>query len=251
MPTTLYVITGSHACRTASLMLEHKGVPFRTVELPTGLHPLLIRAVGFAGNKVPIRTVDGATHRQLATLDRLGTVPALRFGGEKVQTNREIARFLERLRPEPALFPADPMRRLDVEEAETWGDEVLQMAARRVTLATGWGGLDAVHKRGADGRLGPLLARSAPMRALMTRMAGRSFRANSNNRSELFAAVPSLLDRVDSWIGAGTLCGDQLNAADFAIAPSLALLSYSPDLSAEISARPSGALVDRLLPEPA
>jgi hypothetical protein len=34
------------------------------------------------------------------------------------------------------------------------------------------------------------------------------------------------------------------------VAPSLALLSYRPDLAAQIAARPAGALLDRLLPEP-
>ena len=61
MGAKLYVIPGSHACRTASLMLEHKHIPYDTVELPTGLHPLLVRAHGFPGHRTPIRTVDGAT----------------------------------------------------------------------------------------------------------------------------------------------------------------------------------------------
>jgi hypothetical protein len=30
---TLYVIPGSHACRAGMLMLEHKGIAYRTVEL--------------------------------------------------------------------------------------------------------------------------------------------------------------------------------------------------------------------------
>ena len=46
MGAKLYVIPGSHACRTASLMLEHKHIPYDTVELPTGLHPFLVRARG-------------------------------------------------------------------------------------------------------------------------------------------------------------------------------------------------------------
>src|SRR5437764_12951901 len=121
---TLYVIPGSHACRTGILMLEHKRIPFHMVELFTGAHPYLLRLLGFPGNKQPIRTVDGRTHRSLALIDRLGTVPALRFGSERVQTNRAIARFLDRVQPQPPLFPADPERRAAVEQAERWGDEV-------------------------------------------------------------------------------------------------------------------------------
>jgi hypothetical protein len=47
------------------------------------------------------------------------------------------------------------------------------------------------------------------------------------------------------------LNGPQLNAADFVIAPSLALIAYRLDLRAQIEARPCGAFVERVLPEPA
>jgi len=243
----VYVITGSHACRTGTLMLEHKGIPYRLVRLPTGVHPLLLRAAGFAGNRTPIRTVDGATHRELAVLDRLGTVPALRLGPERIQTNGAIARFLERLQPGPPLFPHEPERRRAVEDAERWADEVLQMGARRVALATT---LRTMTMNGADGRLGPLLAQSRPMRVVQSHIARRIFRAAAGNLDALLTAIPPMLDRVDQYIGDGVLGGEELNVADFAIAPSLALLCYRPELSAEISRRPAGVLVDRLLPEP-
>jgi glutathione S-transferase len=247
----LYVIPGSHACRSAALMLEHKGLAYRTIELPTGMHPLLLRALGFAGNREPIRLLDGSAPAHLALLDRLGTVPALRAAARRVQTNREIARFLEREHPEPLLFPADETQRGAVEEAERWGDEALQMAARRVALATASRGLDAMHRRAADGRLGPLLSRSGPVRAVASRMAGRSFRAGAGNEAALVAAIPPMLDKVDAWIEQGVLGSPDLNVADYMIVPSLALLSSRPELRAQIAARPAGALLDRLLPEPA
>jgi glutathione S-transferase len=247
---TLYVIPGSHACRTAMLMLEHKGLAYRRVELRTGSHPISIRLRGFSGHRAPIREVDGRTHAALAMLDRGGTVPALRFASERVQTNRRIARFLDREAPARPLLPLDPARRREVEDAEQWGDEVLQMAARRTMLATTARGLDAVRNRGNEGRLGPLLASGEWMRMFASRSAGLFFRARGASESELMGAVPSLLDRVDELIGAGVLNGGELNAADFMIAPSLALLSYRGDLAAEMEARPCGGFLDRLLPEP-
>jgi glutathione S-transferase len=36
---SLYVIPGSHPCRSAMLMLEHKQLPYRRVDLVTLLHP--------------------------------------------------------------------------------------------------------------------------------------------------------------------------------------------------------------------
>jgi len=50
MEAKLYVILGSHACRTGMLLLEHKGIDYRRVELPTPLHPAILRMRGFSGN---------------------------------------------------------------------------------------------------------------------------------------------------------------------------------------------------------
>src|SRR5205807_9372766 len=115
MEAKLYVILGSHACRTGMLMLEHKGVEYERVELPTGLHPFALRLRGFAGNPAAFRRVDERPHHMLGIADRMGTVPALLVDGQRVKTNREIARFLDELRPDPPLFPADPDRRRAVE----------------------------------------------------------------------------------------------------------------------------------------
>jgi glutathione S-transferase len=233
------------------LMLEHKGIAYRQVVLLTGPHPLSLRLRGFPGNRVPIRHVDGQTHRSLGTMDRMGTVPALRFAAQRVQTNHEIARFLDRVQPEPPLFPADPEHRRAVEEAELWGDQVLQMAARRIALASAFHGLDVMHNRGNDGRLGPLLSPNESVRAIAARTAARFvFRANPDSERELLSALPPMLDRVDAWVDAGVLNASALNAADFMIASSLALLTYRLDLRSEIEARPAAALIDRVLPEP-
>jgi glutathione S-transferase len=248
MTTKLYVILGSHACRTGMLLLEHKGIEYERVVLPTGLHPLGLRLLGFSGNPAPFRRVDDNRHPLLGHADRMGTVPALQLDGRRVKTNRRIARFLEEVRPDPPLFPADAERRGAVEEAERWGDEVLQMAARRLALAAfGRGGLIG---RGDDGRLGPLLWGNATVRAVGGRLVGVVFSANVRADAELRAALPGVLDRIDGWIEAGVLNGDQPNAADFMIAPSLALISYVRDLRPEIEQRPAIRLLDRLLPEP-
>ncbi len=246
----LYVIPGSHACRAAILALAHKDIEHRRVELPTGPHPFLVRMFGFPGHPTPIRNVDGRAHVSLALLDRMGTVPALSFGSERIQTNRRISRFLDRVQPQPALFPADPEQRLAVEEAELWADEAFQMAARRIVLAASLHGLDALHNRGNRGRLGPLLSANETMRMMGSRIAGRfAFRATSDSERELLDSLPAMLEKIDAWIDAGVLNGSALYAADFMIAPSLALLAYRLDLREDIQARPAGALLERVLPE--
>jgi glutathione S-transferase len=246
----LYVILGSHACRAGMLMLDHKGIPYRAVTLPTGLHPMLLRLRGFPSNPVH-RRIGDRRPLMLAMADRFGTVPALNYGGERVQTNRDIACFLDRLQPDPPLFGADPERRPAIEEAERWGDEVFQMAARRLAFAALLHGRDGMIDRGNDGRLGPLLFRHETVRFVGAGMLGRmAFGASRATEPELLGSLTGMLDRVDGWIGAGVLNGEDLNAADFIIAPSLALISYRRDLRAQVEARAAAELVERVLPEP-
>ncbi|MEA2167793.1 MAG: hypothetical protein QOF76_1093, partial [Solirubrobacteraceae bacterium] len=78
----LYVIPGSHACRSAMLMLEHKGLDYRRVDIPTGLHPIVARLRGFdAGGQR--RNAGGRRTLGIRIGDRLGTVPALAAGSER------------------------------------------------------------------------------------------------------------------------------------------------------------------------
>jgi hypothetical protein len=125
----------------------------------------------------------------------------------------------------------------------------------RSPSVAGSGSAAATTSRGAtragDGRLGPLLARGERARAINNEIAARMiFRANVDAERELLAELPAQLDRVDAWIADGVLDGPELNAADYMIAPSLALIAYRLDLRAQIEARPGGAFVERVLPEP-
>jgi glutathione S-transferase len=242
MSARLYVILGSHACRTGMLLLEHKRVPYRTVTLPSGMHPMFLRFAGFGGSAEPIRPVDGKTRTTVAMADKIGTVPALHIDDDRVQTNTAIARYLDEVRPERPLFPADADERREVEEAEEWGDQVLQMVARRVVLAAGRRG----EHVGDEGRLGPLLMKSRIARRGVVEVAGRFFAADEEAEQAMLAELPAHLDRVDAWVGAGVLDGDDLNAADYMIVTSLALLCYCPDLAPQVQGRPAGRLVERV-----
>jgi glutathione S-transferase len=174
------------------------------------------------------------------------TVPALKLDGTRVQTNRRIARFLDRLQADPALVPAS--RRIEIEEAERFADEVVQSLARRLVLAAGRRDLGSLDGDGAGGRLEEILAHSRRRRSRAMRLGARFFGISDETESLDLAALPKVLDRVDALIDAGVLNGDELNAADFQIAPSIALLAYRSDLRA-IEGRPAWALVERLLPD--
>src|SRR5947209_5652433 len=163
---TLYVIPGSHACRSAMLMLEHKQVPYRRVDVVTLLHPLVVRLHGFdAGGQT--RSAGGRRTWGLRLGDRLGTVPALAANGDRISTNHGIARFLDEHHSGPPLFPADPDQRAAVEEAEHWANETLQMAARRLPGAWAVSDPTAFSLASGDGRLGYLLYRRALTRRLV------------------------------------------------------------------------------------
>src|SRR3954462_11906930 len=110
MNARLYVIPASHPSIAAALMLEHKGIDYKRTDLMPVVSKGVLRAVGFPGI----------------------TVPALKIDGDRVQGSRQIARELERLRPEPPLFPADGAQRAAVEEAERLGDEELQHPIRQL-----------------------------------------------------------------------------------------------------------------------
>src|SRR5947209_1316095 len=115
----LYVIPGSHACRSAMLMLERKQVAYERVDVVTLTHPLVARLHGFdAGGQT--RTAGGRRPPGLRLGDLLGTVPGLAAGEERISTNHRIARFLDERHPDPPLFPSDPERRRAVEEVERW-----------------------------------------------------------------------------------------------------------------------------------
>ena len=110
MEIKLYSIVVSHPARAAGLMLRYKGIEHEIVDIPPGSQRALMRLHGFAG----------------------GTVPGLKIDGRKVQGSLEISRALEELQPEPHLFPTDPQQRVAVEEAERWGEAVLQPPPRNL-----------------------------------------------------------------------------------------------------------------------
>jgi glutathione S-transferase len=220
-----YAIPGSHAAHTGHLMLEHKGIPFRRRNLVPGFHRVYVRLRGFPGDRVP----------------------AVRFAdGRRAQGTRPLARALDEVRPEPRLVPDDPR----VEDAERWGDEVLQQWARRMVVEVGTRDPDGLSGRGGAGRLGPLLTPRERPRRSMARMVKLAFWMTPEQLRDDQRRVDEMLGHVDELIGAGVLNGEQLNCADFQIATSLALVDYRLDVRDDLRGRPAGELMERVLPAP-
>ena len=229
MRATVYGIPGSHPVRASRLMLDHKGIDYKLVQVPPAACRPMLRAMGFPG----------------------GTVPAIKLDGRKLQTTRAISRALDEIVPERPLFPDDPELRSRVEEAELWGDEVLQPVPRRISYATP---VRKQARRDLAGFFeGPLLglpprlavATAAPLLAAGARMN----RASDEAVKADLTALPNHLNRVDAFIAGGIIGRPELNAADFQIAASVRLLMCFADLRPSIEKRPAGEHALRIVPE--
>jgi glutathione S-transferase len=216
---------GSNAAAAASLMLEHKSVTYDQVWLPPGLHAFIMLGLGFQS---------------------MG-IPAADFDGRRVQGSRWIARALDELVPEPALFPADPELRRKVEDAERWGEH-FQDAMRRLFYCSARRDrsvFTTMMKAGRGRGMHLALRLGAP---LMVRLAAGAHHASDSAGREDLELLPERLSQVDAWIEEGLLNSEELNAADFQIAPNVAGLLRSADLWPYVEGRPAAELARRVVP---
>jgi glutathione S-transferase len=225
MRARLYTFAVSNPGHTARLMLAHKGIETEIVTLLPGLHPLLLWGRGF----------------------RRGTVPAIRLDGRRIDGSLEIAQALERLVPEPPLYPADPDRRRAVEEAERWGEAELQPVPRRIfrwALASD----QRVRARFAAQVGVPLPSLAGVLSWPSARLLAARVHADEAHVRAALANLRGTLDHVDGLIADGIIGGEQPNAADFQIAPTVRLLGAFQDLAPLVAGRPCDAHARRYLP---
>jgi len=224
---TLYVIHGSHPCASVEAGLRLKGLEYRTVYVQFGLSSLT-QTVRFGKR----------------------TVPGLTVGPQRVSGSRLILRALDGLVPDPPLVPSDPQLRAAVDEADLWGDDVLQDQVR-------WIAVDAIRREPSvaldygSKSAPPLPAAAIPAasRALFITEMTLVGAPPDRVRNEYLPALPGHLDHVDELIADGVLGGDQVNVADCQVAGSIRLLQTFEDLREAIDARPCGQLARRLCPE--
>jgi glutathione S-transferase len=223
----LFVIPASHPSITAELMLRHKGIAYKRTDLLPVISKGALRAVGFPGV----------------------TVPALKIDGAKVQGSRQVTRELDRVQPQPPLFPADAEQRAAVEEAERFGDEELQHPIRQIL----WWSLKRdkapLRSYSEGAKIGLPIGLAMKTAAPIVALSAHFNEASEENARAAIAALPAMLDRIDAWIAAGVLNGEQLNAADFQIATSVGLAMTLDDLRPAIENRPAGALAKRVVPD--
>ncbi len=224
----LYGIALSHPVLAARGMLEHKGLPYRYVEMLAGTHPVHLFAIGFRGV----------------------TVPAMRLpDGRRVQGSLGIAQALEQFAPHPSLYPAEPAARAAAQSAERWGEEVLQPIPRRLIR----GGLrHHLRQRRWFADVATPLPAPGVMSVLLTPLVPafvwQAHATDERVRHDL-ETLPTLLDEVDRLLETGVIGGPELGAADFQIGSSVRMLLAMEDAGRLVAGRPAMAFARRVVPD--
>ncbi|MFM8791729.1 MAG: glutathione S-transferase N-terminal domain-containing protein [Solirubrobacterales bacterium] len=224
---TLYTIPGSHPGISAALMLERKGVEYRRVDLLPVISKVVLRALGFP----------------------LVTVPALKLDGRKFQGSIEIARALDRYAPEaPPLLPTGP-ERASIEEAEALGESELQHPIRQILWWLLKRDRDAMRSYVEGSKIGLPIGLAIKTGGPLVAASVHFNEADDENGQAAIAVLPGLLDRLDEFVLSGVIGGEEPNAADFQIAPSVRLAMTVADLRPFIEDRPIGHATMRLVPD--
>jgi glutathione S-transferase len=100
----LYRAAWSTNCERVGLALAHKGIEAQSVLIEYG-------------DRSPVEAISGR-----------GLLPVIEDSGKVVSDSVAILRHLERRRPEPPLFPADPARRAEVDLFIDWFERVYKQA---------------------------------------------------------------------------------------------------------------------------
>jgi glutathione S-transferase len=207
-------------------MLELKGIAYDLIHVLPGNQRVHMRMAGF----------------------RSGTVPGLKIDGRKIQGSTNIARELDAVVREPALYPHDAGARREVEDAERWGDTEFQDVPRHILR---W----ALMK---DSGLRKWFAEtdgSMPLPGVASKLTGpvaiyyaRAVGANEAQVRKDIAQLPQHLDRIDELFAQKVLTRDPPNAATFQLLCSVRALLGFTDFEEEVGARSFAPLARELFP---
>jgi len=202
-------------CGKVRRILEHKGLPYTTVEY------------------------NGLRARKAKGLTDVGKLPVLDYDEERVQDSSDIAAFVQARHPEPSLYPSDPLLRARVHFWEDWADESLywfeiylrfmypEARARAVALLAE--GRPAFERVLLGRVIKGMYAKKVAAQGLGRMPAKRveeKFLAHVDNLETLLAK--------QRW-----LVGDARSLADIAVQAQLAEIARTSHLADEIAKRPA------------
>ena len=191
------------------MALQAKGLSFREVEVTPGI------------GQISLFRLSG--QRQ---------VPVLVDGDDVVSDSSAICRYLEEMRPEPALIPADPKQRAQMQLIEDWADTTLAAAVRSALL----------QAAADDAQLREVLLPDdvpSPVRQLMSGLPGgwlSSFGEllGQEQRASMLSSLCSVADGLDPN---GCLVGHAISLADLALAAQLSLLRFPASSGESLAGR--------------
>jgi glutathione S-transferase len=219
----LHTLAPSHPCAAVEAALRLKGLAYDRVELQVGREGHGEQMAGIYG--------EGRT-----------TVPGMLIDDEPVHGSNAILEALERLAPDPSLYPAELGDR--VAAAARWGDEELQDLGRRLP----WG---ALHFRpeamgtfaGPDAP--PLDPSGTDFAIRFVRAMWKYHRVTATQLAADLAGLPAKLDHVDALVAEGVLDGETPNAADLQIGSTLNVLLTLGDVRPHVEGRPAERVARR------
>jgi glutathione S-transferase len=220
---TLHALPPSHPCMAVAAALERKGLEYERVDLP------------MTGHNAEMERIYGEGHR---------TVPGVVVDGEPVHGSVAILERLEEIRPEPPLYP-EPIA-AEVHAAERWGDDELQDLGRRFP----WGALHFRPECLAFGVGGDVLDPAGTDYAIRFVHAAWKYHGISCERLAAdLADFPAKLERIDELAEAGTICGENPNAADFQIGATMRVILHVADLEPLVGDGAARQVADRWFPD--
>ena len=180
------------------MALQAKGLSYREVEVTPGI------------GQISLFRLSG--QRQ---------VPVLVDGDDVVADSSAICRHLELLGPEPALIPADPRQRAQMQLIEDWADTTLASAVRAAL----------VQAAADNAELRDVLLPDdvpSPVRQVMSTLPGGWLSSlgellGQEQRASMLSSLCAVADGLDLN---GCLVGDTISLADLAVAAQLSLLRF-------------------------
>lgn len=157
-------------------------------------------------------------------------LPVLQLEGRALCGSSAILAELERLRPDPPLFPADPAGRARALAIEAFFDEEVAPDVRRLFWATYLDDAAACTRMATDGFGGGLRAAFRAGFPLLRPLFRRNMGVQPEPLSRARTRLGSHLDRLESEIGSsGYLVGDSFGLADLAAAAVMTALVRPPE----------------------
>lgn len=202
-------------CQKVARALRHKGLDYETVNY------------------------NGLLATRVGRLSKVGKLPVLDIGGQRIQDSTRIARYLDEHRPEPALYPADPQQRALAELWEDWADELLYWFEVYFRVKDPEAFAQAVQissegRAAAERRPVGLVLKAALNVQLFGQGLGRM------KREDVEAEFLRHLDRIETVLQAtGWLVGKNITIADIAVGSQLLEVDRtSAPMRAELRKRP-------------